>query len=127
MRERTVLISLWVVLAVVFCISNPAGAEVPPEDKRLTNGTFILHPGMAGSCQNDFIVENLNADQAELTVILGEEEFLKDRIDGKKAKAYGLQHNLATAFIQGKQVRPDDVATVFNVGDKSNLRLHCME
>ncbi len=127
MRERIRMSFALIFFAAVVFAWVPAAAEVPPEDKELINGTLILHPGMSGSCQNDFIVENLNADEAELKLVLGEEEFLKDRIDGKKAKAYGLKDTLSTAFIQGKQVRPDDIATILNVGDKSNLRLHCME
>lgn len=88
---------------------------------------LILNPGMASSCQHDFVVENLGVSEVEFKITLGNEEWMKDRINAKESKAYGLQGNLAQAKQEGRHVFTDDVATIFNIDNSSRIRLHCME
>ena len=102
-------------------------AGIPTANDDATIEAMILNPGMASSCQNDFVVENLGQEEAELKLVLGNEEFIQDQIGGNEAKAYGLQESLSKAMFIGKSVQQDDIATIFNVGQNSKIRLHCLE
>ncbi|GJL77620.1 MAG: hypothetical protein NPINA01_06090 [Nitrospinaceae bacterium] len=127
MREKK---AFFTVLAIILMFTfSPvyAFAEVPAGDDDAAIEAMILNPGMASSCQNDFVIENLDQDEAELKLVLGNEEYIQDQIGGKEAKAYGLQNSLSSAMIKGKSVEQDDVAIIFNVGQNSKIRLHCVE
>jgi hypothetical protein len=88
---------------------------------------LILNPGMASSCQHDFVVENLGASDAELRITLGDELWMHDRVNAMESKAYGIQENLGEAKLGGLSVNADDVATIFNNDENARIRLHCME
>jgi len=127
MRDKK---AFFTVLAIIMMFTfSPvyAIAEVPTANDDATIEAMILNPGMASSCQNDFVLENLDQEEAELMLVLGNEEFIQDQIGGKEAKAYGLQDSLSTAMVNGKNVQQDDIATIFNIGQNSKIRLHCLE
>ena len=88
---------------------------------------LILGPGMAVSCQEDFVVENTGAGAAELQIVLGNDEFLSDRVQASEAKSYGLRQSLSLAKMQGLPVDFDDVATIVNTDEKENIRVVCPE
>ena len=88
---------------------------------------LILGPGMAVSCQEDFVVENTGAGAAELQIVLGNNEFLSDRVQASEAKSYGLRQSLSLAKMQGLPVDFDDVATIVNMDEKENIRVVCPE
>lgn len=127
MREK---IGFYTVLAIILMFAfSPvhAIAEIPIDNDDASAEAILLNPGMAASCQNDFVLENLDQEEAELQLVLGNEEFLNDQIDGNEAKAYGLQQSLSLAMLQGQNVQQDDIATIFNTGQTSRIRLHCVE
>lgn len=112
---------LFVLVLVMVC------AEVGESSSGSSPEALILNPGMHSSCQNDFVIENLEGSEVELKITLGNEEWMKDRINAMEAKAYGLQANLSQAKLEGRQVFSDDVATIFNGDQTAKIRLHCME
>lgn len=124
MRKNKVPLYFAAVFAITVFAFNPAAAEMSL--KTMDTSALILTPGMVSSCQNDFVVENLDGDSAEIKIILGNEDYADDMIKSKTAKAYGLTHSLAEAKMKGKSVQMNDVATVSNTG-KTEVRLHCME
>lgn len=88
---------------------------------------IILGPGMASSCQNDFVVQNMNEGDAELKIVLGNEEFKTDWLKAMESKAYGLQGSLSQASLEGKKVSSTDVATVVNIDQNAQIRVFCVE
>jgi len=127
MRQNNVFLYFLVFLGVLVFASPNSSMASPSDSKVMETEAIILSPGMASSCGNDFVVENLDNRDAELQVVLGNEEFLKDKIQGNDAKAYGLHGSLTEAMLKGKSVQSDDIATIYNIGEKSNIRLHCVE
>ncbi|MFQ5449398.1 MAG: hypothetical protein ACE5E9_02150 [Nitrospinaceae bacterium] len=124
--EKTLFFGALIFFVIGFAFTCSASQGFLGSEDSSTEAV-VLHPGMAISCQNDFVVENLDNTEIELKVILGNEEFLNDRIEGKKAKAYGLRHSLSSAKMQGMNVTQDDIATVINTDDQAKVRFYCME
>ncbi len=114
--------ALLLAIGLTFSISS-ANA---PEDQFFDEAA-ILNPGMAISCQNDFIIENIDNSEAEYLMMIGNEKFINEKINANEAKAYGLAHSINQAKSAGKLVDADDVAIVFNLGVQSKLKIHCME
>ncbi|CAI2719484.1 hypothetical protein [Nitrospina watsonii] len=122
--KRVSLILLAVCLMIGWTVGT-ASAAPPSED--MTTDAQILNPGSAGSCPNDFVVENPHNEAVELQLILGNEQIMQEKIEPNDAKAYGLQHRLAEAMMQGKNVNLDDWATVFNLGEKGSVNMFCLQ
>ena len=87
MKIKKLGLSGLVAVIMVFGFTLYSQADVSAVRVNSGNEALILNPGMASSCQNDFVIENLDNEAAELKVILGNEEFMEDRIEGKSAKA----------------------------------------
>lgn len=89
-----------------------------------TPESLILDPDMSSRCQNDFIVENLDKNDAEIKITLGNEEGTKERIEAMGSKAYALQ-----GFLQNgsRDETGDEMATIFNIDPNSRIVLHCKE
>lgn len=121
-------ISFLCLLAVFLMLGFAANLSMAlPVEEDIAPEAMILNPGMASSCQNDFIVENIGDELAELKLVLGNEDFMNDRILKNDAKAYGLMNSISMANMQGKNVSMDDVATIFNIGDNARIKVHCIE
>ncbi len=118
------VIALFVIMGFVF---NQAEAREGMPEGTSSPEAIILGPGMASSCQNDFVVQNLNEGDAELKIVLGSEEFKTDWLKAMESKAYGLQGSLSQANLEGKKVSSNDVATVVNIDQNARIRLFCVE
>lgn len=118
------VVGLFVVMGFVF---NQAEARESMSQGTSSPEAIILGPGMASSCQNDFVVQNLNEGDAELKIVLGSEEFKTDWLKAMESKAYGLQGSLSQASLEGKKVSSNDVATVVNINENAKIRLFCVE
>jgi hypothetical protein len=124
MRKSTVPLYVAAAFAIAVLSFGAAAAEMSVRD--MDSGSLILTPGMVSSCQNDFIVENLDKDSAEIKIVLGNEEYANDKIESRDAKAYGLTFSLADAKMKGKSVQMNDVASILNTGE-AKVKLHCLE
>lgn len=127
MKKTSCFLFVFVFFAMMGYAFNLAEASEGTPPIVSSPEAIILGPGMASSCQNDFIVENLNESEAEFKIVLGNEEFKKDWLKAMESKAYGLQGSLSQAHLEGKNVSSGDVATIFNTDQNARFRLHCME
>jgi hypothetical protein len=120
------LIILFAILFLSLGISVISAKSFVSEEKFL-KGVYTLKPGMLSSCQNDFIIENAGKNDAEYLLILGEEDYVKGKINGNAAKAYSLSQSIGAAKMEGMPVESDDVATIVNMGDNTKIKLYCVE
>lgn len=118
---------MFALFAIMGYVSNLVEARENLAQRASSPEAVILGPGMASSCQNDFIVENLDASEVELKIVLGNEDFKTDWLKAMESKAYGLQGSLSQAHLEGKNVSSGDVATIFNADTSTRVRLHCLE
>ncbi len=110
---------------VLLGFALPSGAASSVSSEAFSD-VKVLTPGAAGVCNNDFIIENLNAQPAEVKVIIGNEDYINEQLQASEKRAYSLKGTLYLARSFGKDVSMDDLATIINTNPRTKLRIRCM-
>ncbi len=116
-----------------FLIAAVAGMASPAFSATMefTAPGIEVQPGSAATCDKNFVVENPANQEAEIELILGNQQFTRERISANETKSYNLKENLSKAKMQGKPVNIDDHALILNIsmnrGETEHLRIHCEE
>ncbi len=111
-----------ILIAVVFLIvSFPSPSASGDKAGEIT----ILKPGSSSKCDKDFIVENISDGETQLQVSLGNSPYINEKIQANEKLAYNLNATRALAKAHGINVAMDDIATIFNKGEKAQLKLRC--
>ncbi len=104
----------------------PAGTSANYSKNYTPAGDVMtLQPGWISSCQNDFVIENMGEEHANVKIKLGIEEFKMESIPKWEKRSYDLRHELTLAKQLGKTVHIDDVALIKNTSGDSDVRVHC--
>ena len=127
MKKTSLFWFAFALFAIIGYAFNPVEARESLSDSASSPEAAILDPGTVSSCQNDFVVENMDQSEAELKIVLGNEEFITERFKAREFKAYGIQGSLSQALLEGKRVSMSDWATIFNTDKSARVRLHCAE
>ncbi|MFQ5673714.1 MAG: hypothetical protein ACE5G9_11510 [Nitrospinales bacterium] len=127
MRHNKIPFYTLVILIALGLGANPAAANPLRADQDSQVEALILEPGTATSCQQDFIVENTGDQMAHLKVLIGDEEYTNDLMQSREKRYYSLNRSISISRNQGKNVTPDDVATIINKDGRGKLRLLCAE
>ena len=90
-----------------------------------SNEMTVLNPGWRSSCHTNFVIENMDENEAEIQIRLGWEIYKEDNIMGNSKRLYDLRESLSFAKQLGKTVTMDDVALVTNQSENSSVRIHC--
>ena len=113
------------VLCVVFGIpanlwADDAGTQV--------SKIRVLEPGEAERCANNFFVDNIGKEPADLKVVLGDKVFIDKILQPGEKRAFNLPATINVARFQGREdLTFDDVAVIINLGPKSHMRVRCIK
>jgi hypothetical protein len=113
------------VLCVVFGIpanlwADDAGTQV--------SKIRVLEPGEAERCANNFFVDNIGNEPADLKVVLGDKVFIDKILQPGEKRAFNLPATINVARFQGREdLTFDDVAVIINLGPKSHMRVRCIK
>lgn len=87
----------------------------------------IIEPGEAERCANDFFVENIGKEDADLNVVLGKKVYVHEILQPGERRAFDLPATINVARFRGQEdVTFDEVAVIINLGPKSNMRVRCI-
>ncbi len=88
----------------------------------------IIEPGEAERCANDFFVENIGKEEADLKVVLGNKVFVSEILQPGERRAFDLPATINVARLQGREdLSFDDIAVIINLGPKSHMRVRCID
>ena len=88
----------------------------------------IIEPGEAERCANDFFVDNIGNEEADLKVVLGKKVFVSEILQAGERRAFDLPATINVARFQGREdLTFDDIAVIINLGPKSHMRVRCID
>lgn len=88
----------------------------------------IIEPGEAERCANDFFIDNVGKENADLKVVLGHKVYVDEIMQPGEKRAFDLPATIHTARLRGREdVSFDDIAVIINLGPKSHLRVRCID
>ncbi len=88
----------------------------------------IVEPGEAERCANDFFVENIGKEEADLKVVLGNKVYVSEILQPGEKRAFDLPATIHVARLRGREdVSFDDIAVIINLGPTSHMRVRCID
>ena len=88
----------------------------------------IIEPGEAERCANDFFVDNIGKENADLKVVLGNKVYVSEILQPGEKRAFDLPATIHVARLRGREdVSFDDIAVIINLGPKSHMRVRCID
>lgn len=87
----------------------------------------IIEPGTAEQCANDFFVDNIGKEAADLKVVLGNKVYVDEILQAGEKRAFNLPATINVARHRGREdLSLDDVAVIINLGPKAHMRVRCI-
>jgi hypothetical protein len=87
----------------------------------------IIEPGEAERCGNDFFVDNIGKEEADLKVVLGNKVYVSEILQPGEKRAFDLPATIHVARLRGREdVSFDDIAVIINLGPTSHMRVRCI-
>ena len=88
----------------------------------------IIEPGEAERCANDFFVDNIGKDEADLKVVLGHKVYVSEILQPGEKRAFDLPATINVARLRGREdISFDEIAVIINLGPKAHMRVRCMD
>ena len=88
----------------------------------------IIEPGEAERCANDFFVDNIGKEEADLKVVLGNKVYVSEILQPGEKRAFDLPATINVARLRGREdVSFDDIAVIINLGPKAHMRVRCID
>ena len=115
------------VLAVVMIVGVPANlwaGEMGTKVEKIR----IIEPGEAERCANDFFVDNIGKEEADLKVVLGNKVYISEILQPGEKRAFDLPATINVARLRGREdISFDDIAVIINLGPKAHMRVRCID
>ena len=90
--------------------------------------TRIIQPGEAERCANDFFVDNIGKEEADLKVVLGNKVYVNEILQAGEKRAFDLPATIHVARLRGREdVSLDEIAVIINLGPKAHMRVRCID
>ena len=90
--------------------------------------TRIIQPGEAERCTNDFFVDNIGNEEADLKVVLGNKVYVNEILQAGEKRAFDLPATIHVARLRGREdVSLDEIAVIINLGPKAHMRVRCID
>ena len=119
------LLIIVVFLTMSFPFHYAGGEPSSSASDDVADEFVILKPGDSSKCDKDFIIENLSDGETQLQVTLGNSPYINKTLQANQRLAYNLNATRALARAYGINVAMDDIATIFNKGEKAKIKLRC--
>lgn len=114
------------ILAVMMVIGVPANLWAGGTGTQVEK-IRIIEPGEAERCANDFFVDNIGKEEADLKVVLGNKVYIDEILQPGEKRAFDLPATINVARLRGREdVSFDDIAVIINLGPKAYMRVRCI-
>ena len=88
----------------------------------------VIEPGEAERCANDFFVDNIGKEEADLKVVLGNKVYVNEILQAGEKRAFDLPATIHVARLRGREdVSFDEIAVIINLGPKAHMRVRCID
>jgi hypothetical protein len=88
----------------------------------------IIEPGEVERCANDFFIDNIGKEDADLKVVLGNKVYVSEILQPGERRAFDLPATINVARLRGREdISFDEVAVIINLGPKAHLRVRCID
>ena len=88
----------------------------------------IIEPGEAERCANDFFIDNISKEEADLKVALGNKVYVSEILQPGERRAFDLPATINAARLRGREdLSFDEIAVIINLGPKAHLRVRCID
>ncbi len=88
----------------------------------------VIKPGEAERCANDFFVDNIGKEEADLKVVLGNKVYVNEILQAGEKRAFDLPATIHVARLRGREdVSFDEIAVIINLGPKAHMRVRCID
>ena len=88
----------------------------------------IIEPGEVERCANDFFVDNIGKEEADLKVVLGHKVYVSEILQPGEKRAFDLPATIHVARLRGREdIAIDEIAVIINLGPKAHLRVRCID
>ena len=123
---KTKILFLYILaLLIVFGFSTHLWAE---DTGTKVEKIRIIEPGEAEHCANDFFVDNIGQEEADLKVVLGSKVYIDEILQAGEKRAFDLPATIHVARLRGREdVSFDDIAVIINLGPKAHMRVRCVD
>ncbi len=119
--------SILYILALMLVFGAPASLWAGDKSTKVEK-IRIIEPGEAERCANDFFIENIGKEEADLKVVLGRKVFVSEILQPGERRAFDLPATINVARFQGREdLTFDDIAVIINLGPKSHMRVRCID
>lgn len=88
----------------------------------------VIEPGEVERCANDFFVDNIGKEEADLKVVLGHKVYVSEILQPGEKRAFDLPATINVARLRGREdIAIDEIAVIINLGPKAHLRVRCID
>ena len=115
------------ILILLLAVGVPANLWAGGMDTKVEK-IRIIEPGEAERCGNDFFIDNIGKEEADLKVVLGHKVYVNEILQPGEKRGFDLPATINVARLRGREdVSFDEIAVIINLGPKSHLRVRCMD
>lgn len=120
-------LSFLYILVVMMAVGIPANLWAGDMDTKVEK-IRVIEPGEAERCANDFFVDNIGKEEADLKVVLGHKVYIDEILQPGEKRAFDLPATINVARLRGREdVSFDDIAVIINLGPKAHMRVRCID
>lgn len=124
MKTKISFLYILVAMMVVGIPANLWAADMGTKVEKIR----IIEPGEAERCANDFFVDNIGKEEADLKVVLGHKVYVSEILQPGEKRAFDLPATIHVARLRGREdISFDDIAVIINLGPKAHMRVRCMD
>lgn len=114
-------------ILILFLIFLPVNLWAGNNDTQVEK-IRVIEPGAAEQCANDFFVDNIGKESADLKVVLGNKVYVDEMLQAGERRAFDLPATIKVAQARGhEQISLDDIAVIINLGPKAHMRVRCID
>jgi len=124
MKTKISFLYILVVMMVVGFSTNLWAESMSTKVEKIR----IIEPGEAERCANDFFVDNIGKEEADLKVVLGHKVYVSEILQPGEKRAFDLPATINVARLRGREdVSFDEIAVIINLGPKAHMRVRCID
>jgi len=115
------------ILVLLLVVAIPGTLWAGDPDTRVEK-IRIIEPGEAERCANDFFIDNIGKEEADLKVVLGNKVYVSEIMQPGEKRAFDLPATINVARLRGREdVSFDEIAVIINLGPKAHMRVRCVD
>ena len=124
MKTKITFLYIPIVMMVVGFSTNLWAGNISTKVEKIR----VIEPGEAERCANDFFVDNIGKEEADLKVVLGHKVYVSEILQPGEKRGFDLPATINIARLRGREdVSFDEIAVIINLGPKAHMRVRCID